>query len=90
MVERQFDRRIKRIRTDNAKDFINHEFQKFCTELGIIHETSCAYTPQQNGIAERRIGLIQEKGRSLLIQSNVTRRDREVIDFTRSRVKNNA
>ena len=70
MVERQFDRKIKRIRTDNAKDFVNHEFQNFCTESGIIHETSCAYTPQQNDIAERRIGLVQEKGRALLIQSN--------------------
>ena len=46
MVERQFDKRIKRIRTDNAKDSIKHKFQNFCTESGIIHETSCAYTPQ--------------------------------------------
>ena len=57
------------IRTNSAEDFINYEFQKFCSESSIIHETSCAYTPQQNSIAERTIGLVQEKGRALLIRS---------------------
>ena len=38
--------------------------------IGIIHETSCAYTLQQNGVAERRIGIIQERARALLLQSN--------------------
>ena len=70
MVERQFGRRIKMIRTNNAKNFIDYEFQKFCAKSDIIHETSCVYTPQQNGIAERRVRLVQEKGRVLLIQSN--------------------
>ena len=48
MIERHFETKIKVIRTDNAKDFLNHEFHNFCVERGIIHETSCAYTPQQN------------------------------------------
>ena len=70
MIERQFEIGIKNIRTNNAKDFINHDLQNFYANFGIVHETSCAYTPQQNGAAERRIGLIQEKGRALLIHSN--------------------
>ena len=35
-----------------------------------MHETSCTYTPQKNGVAERRIGVIQGKSRALLIHSN--------------------
>ena len=34
-------------------------------ERGIIHDT-----PQQNGVAERRIGIIQERARALLINTN--------------------
>ncbi|GJW46116.1 ribonuclease H-like domain-containing protein [Tanacetum coccineum] len=30
------------------------EGYKFCKEKGILHQTSCPYTPQQNGIAERK------------------------------------
>ena len=37
---------------------------------GIKHETSCPYTPQQNGLAERKIGDIVDKGRTLLIQAS--------------------
>ena len=70
MIDRQFEQKVKVIRTDNAKDFLNNDFYQYCNELGIIHETSCAYTPQQNGVAERRIGIIQEKGRALIIHSN--------------------
>ena len=70
MIERPFKKGIKIIRTDNAKDSINHDLQNFYANLGIVHQTSCAYTPRQNGVAERRIGLIQEKGKALLIHSN--------------------
>ena len=41
------------------------EFQDFFAESGIMHETSCAYTPHQNGAAERTIGIIQENMRAL-------------------------
>ena len=53
MIERQFEQKVKVIRTNNAKDFMNNDFYHYCNKLGIIHETSCAYTPQQNGVAER-------------------------------------
>ena len=67
MIERQFEKKIKVIRTDNAKEFLNHEFHNFCVESRIIHETSCAYTLQQNGVVERRIGIIQARAKALLI-----------------------
>ncbi|GJS69380.1 ribonuclease H-like domain-containing protein [Tanacetum coccineum] len=41
-------------RSDNGTKFVNQNMTKFCNDHGILHQTSCAYTPQQNGIAERK------------------------------------
>ena len=60
MIERQFEKGIKIIRTDNAEAFVNHDLQNFYADLGIIHEIPCAYTPQENGVLDRQIRLIHE------------------------------
>ncbi|GBM60261.1 Retrovirus-related Pol polyprotein from transposon TNT 1-94 [Araneus ventricosus] len=52
-AERLLDRKIKCIRTDNGLEFINEQFHNFCDELGIKHERTNIYTPQQNGVSER-------------------------------------
>ncbi|GJW46010.1 RNA-directed DNA polymerase, eukaryota [Tanacetum coccineum] len=33
-----------------GSEFVNQRFTKFCVDNGIIHQTTCAYTPQQNVI----------------------------------------
>ena len=73
MIKRQFDTDIKRFRTDNAKDFCNINLKEFFESQGIRHETSCPYTPQQNGLAERKIGDIMNKCRTLMIVANMPR-----------------
>ncbi|KAF3679503.1 putative chalcone--flavonone isomerase-like [Capsicum annuum] len=45
--------------------------REFMTHQGIIHQTSCPYTPQQNGIAERKSRHLIETARTLLIESHV-------------------
>ena len=71
LIKRQFRKNVKGLRTNNAKDFLNNELGEFLASEGIKHETSCPYTPQQNGLAERKIGDIVDKARTLLIQANV-------------------
>ena len=70
MIKCQFGDPVKGLRTDNAKDFLNQELREFLAFEGIKHETSCPYTPQQNGLAERKLGDIVDKGRTLLIQAS--------------------
>ena len=70
-VQQQFDTKVKGFRTDNARDFDNHVLKSFFSSEGITNETSCVYTPQQNGVSERKIGHISKKARALLLDNKV-------------------
>ena len=52
MVNSQFGRGIQRFRSDNARDFVNAELALFFADQGILNETSCIATPEQNDMAE--------------------------------------
>ncbi|XP_071713700.1 uncharacterized protein [Rutidosis leptorrhynchoides] len=54
----KFGKIIKSIRSDNGTEFLNNKMIEFIKNKGIIHQTSCTYTPQQNGIAERKHRLL--------------------------------
>ncbi|GKD49999.1 putative RNA-directed DNA polymerase [Tanacetum coccineum] len=54
LIKNQFKSTVKIFRSDNGTEFVNQNFHKFCKEKGIVHQTSCAYTPQQNGVVERK------------------------------------
>lgn len=53
-VQNQFHTTAKTLRSDNGTEFTNIDLQTFLASLGIIHQTSCAYTPQQIGTIERK------------------------------------
>lgn len=50
MVLTQFNTKIKIVRSDNGTEFVNNKMGEFFDKMGIIHQTSVADTPQQNGI----------------------------------------
>ena len=54
MVENYSGANIKILRTDGGGEYTSHEFESFCVESGIQHEVTAPYTPQNNGLAERR------------------------------------
>ena len=68
-IETQFDKRIKRIRSDNGTEFFNTNCDDLFKLHGIIHESSCPYTPQQNGVVERRHRHILETARAVKFQA---------------------
>ena len=61
---------IQQVRSDNGIEFLSNEMQHFFSENGIIHQRSCVYTPQQNGVVERKHRHILEVARALRFQAN--------------------
>ena len=51
---------------DNGKEYTSNEFDKFFEETGIEHQLTAPYTPQQNGVNERKNRTIMEMARWLL------------------------
>ena len=58
MVKPQFGEGIKKFRYDNTKDYFNQVLSPYFKKEGIIHESSCVSTPQQNGVGERKNGYL--------------------------------
>ncbi|GJZ59848.1 putative RNA-directed DNA polymerase [Tanacetum coccineum] len=59
------------MRSDNGTEFVNKKLNDFFNDLGIIQQTSCVYTPQQNGIAERKYRHLLNVARSLMYQGGI-------------------
>ncbi|KAJ0454457.1 putative RNA-directed DNA polymerase [Helianthus annuus] len=71
LMQTQFEKKIKIIRSDNGTEFVNNQMNVFCKTKGILHQTSCSYTPQQNGVVERKHRHLLNTARALLFQSNL-------------------
>lgn len=69
LVERQFDKQVKTIRSDNGSEFLC--LRDYFREKGIQYETSCIWTPQQNGKVERKHQHILNVARALRFQANL-------------------
>lgn len=51
MVENQFNAKFKIVRSDNGLEF---KLGSFCALKGILHQSSCVKTSQQNGVTKRK------------------------------------
>nr|AAT81746.1 integrase core domain containing protein [Oryza sativa Japonica Group]ABF96757.1 retrotransposon protein, putative, Ty1-copia subclass [Oryza sativa Japonica Group] len=65
-VENQLERKIKRLRSDRGGEYFSNEFASFCEEFGIIHERTPLYSPQSNGVAERKNRTLTEMVNAML------------------------
>jgi len=70
-IKTQFDKTIHILRSDNAKEYFSSAITSFLTSHGILHQSSCPHTPQENGIAERKNRHLVETARTLLLHANV-------------------
>ena len=70
----QFGKTAKIVRTDNGTEFINSLYEQLFKQLGVIHQTTCVYTPQQNGVAERKHRHILEITRAIRLPANIPKK----------------
>ncbi|KAL0702312.1 hypothetical protein Bca4012_058434 [Brassica carinata] len=73
-VTNHFNSKIKIFRSDNGGEYTSNAFKQHLANHGIIHQTSCPYTPQQNGVAERKNRHLMEVARSMMFHTNVPKR----------------
>nr|GEX41388.1 retrovirus-related Pol polyprotein from transposon TNT 1-94 [Tanacetum cinerariifolium] len=65
-VENQNDIKVKQLKTDNGTEFRNSILVNFCDEKGISQNFSSPYTPEQNGVVERKNKTLIEDARIML------------------------
>jgi transposase InsO family protein len=65
-AQNEFRLRIKKIRSNNGTEFKNSQIEGFLEEKGIKHEFSSPYTPQQNGVVERKNRTLLDMARTML------------------------
>jgi hypothetical protein len=54
LVENQTGRKIQVLRSDNRGEYTSKEFVDYCATIGIKKELTTPYSPQQNGVDERK------------------------------------
>jgi transposase InsO family protein len=71
-AQNKFDYKIKKIRSDNRKEFDNTNIHEYCDEIGIKHEISATYTPQQNGVVEIKNKTLITLARTMIDEYNTS------------------
>jgi hypothetical protein len=64
--QNEFELKVKKIRSDNGSEFKNLQVEEYLEEEGVKHEFSAPYTPQQNGVVERKNRTLIDMARMML------------------------
>nr|GEV47134.1 hypothetical protein [Tanacetum cinerariifolium] len=65
-VENQLEKAIKAIRFDRGGEYISQEFKDYLKACGIVQQLTPPYTPQHNGVSERRNRTLLNMVRSMM------------------------
>jgi transposase InsO family protein len=71
LVEKESKCVIQCLRTDRGGEFTSTEFNDFCSKHGIKRQLTAAYTPQQNGVSERKNRTLMNMVRCMIAGRNV-------------------
>ncbi|GAU32111.1 hypothetical protein TSUD_357950 [Trifolium subterraneum] len=71
MVEKESNEVIYCLRTDRGGEFNSDAFREFFEDNGIKRQLTATYTPQPNGIAERKNRTIMDMVRSMLATKDI-------------------
>nr|GEX21625.1 retrotransposon protein, putative, Ty1-copia subclass [Tanacetum cinerariifolium] len=65
-IENQLKKTIKAIRSDRGGKYISQEFKDYLKDCGIVQQLTPPYTPQHNGVSERRNRTLLNMVRSMM------------------------
>jgi transposase InsO family protein len=65
-AQNEFELKVKKIRSYNGSEFKNLQVEEYLEEEGVKHEFSAPYTPQQNGVVERKNRTLIDMARTML------------------------
>ena len=65
-VENQLGKTIKALRSDRGGEYMSQEFLDHLKRCGIVSQFTPPYTPQHNGVSERRNRTLQDMVRSMM------------------------
>jgi transposase InsO family protein len=65
-AQNKFELKVKKIRSDNRSEFKNLQVEEYLEDEGIKHEFSAPYTPQQNGVVDRKNMSLIDMARTML------------------------
>ncbi|CAM8914770.1 unnamed protein product [Rhodiola kirilowii] len=71
MVHTQFNKRVKLIRTDNGSEFFSKKVTELFATQGCLHQASCPYTPEQNGVVERKHRHLLEVAKAIKFKADI-------------------
>jgi transposase InsO family protein len=70
-AEVESEAKLKALRTDRGGEFKSNEFKAFCEAHGIQRYLTAPYSPQQNGVVERRNQTVVAMARSMMKSKGV-------------------
>ena len=71
LVENQYDKKIKILRTDNGGEYTSNELETYLQIEEIRHKKTIPKTPEQNGVAERKNRTLIEAVRAMISDSGL-------------------
>ncbi|GAU28453.1 hypothetical protein TSUD_55040 [Trifolium subterraneum] len=74
LIENESGCNIQCLRTDRGGEYTSNAFNEFCIIKGIKRQLTAAYTPQQNGVSERKNRTLLNTVRSMINARNVPKR----------------
>ncbi|RVW33419.1 Retrovirus-related Pol polyprotein from transposon TNT 1-94 [Vitis vinifera] len=70
-VEKQSGCYIKTLRSDRGMEYTSSQFGNFCEDEGVERQLTVAYTPQQNGVVERKNQTVMEMAKAMLYEKGL-------------------
>jgi transposase InsO family protein len=71
-IHNEFETTINRVGSDNGSELKNIRIDELCDDFEIRHQFSAKYTPQSNGLIERKNRTLIDMVRSMLSEYNVS------------------